>query len=169
MVFELDKICPIQFIEGRNKYAEPEKVSEVNAAAHIEYVPRVSYSLARIDIFLAWSAKITENQNNKLVIYADYLEHPTDIVLTEGNLRFEQGEYPFENWRSVEIAQPVVLIAHKRYWLQFSDRETKFTFYVGAKGDQIVTKYKADKKWETGSDVLMLRFYGRILPLALVH
>jgi hypothetical protein len=169
MVFELDKICPVQFIEGRNKFAEPEKASDISPAAYIEYVPMVSYSLARIDMFLAWTAKITENQNNKLVIYADYLEHPTDIVLTEGNMRFEQGEYPFENWRSIEIAQPVVLIAHKRYWLQFPDRETKFAFYAGAKGDQIVTKSKADKKWETENDTLMLRFYGRILPLALVH
>jgi len=169
MVFELDQICPLQFIEGRNKYAEPGKPSAVSPDAYIEYVPRVSYSVARIDIFLAWTTKITENQNNRLVIYADYLDHPTDIVLTEGNLRFEQGEYPFENWRSIEIAQPVVLIAHKKCWLQFSDRETEFTFYAAAKGDQIVTKHKSDKKWEAGSDILMLRFYGRILPLALVH
>ena len=169
MVLELDKICPIQFIEGRNKYAEPDKPSEISPAAYIEYVPMVSYSIARVDMFLAWTSKIPENQNNRLVIYADYLDHPTDIVITEGNMRFEQGEYPFENWRSIEMEPPAVLIAHKRYWLQFPDRETEFTFYTAAKGDQIVTKSKSDKKWETGGDVLMLRFYGRILPLALAH
>ena len=169
MVFELDRICPIQFIEGRNKYAEPDKPSEVSPTAYIEYVPQVSYSIARIDLFIAWTSKIMENQNNRFVICADYSEHPTDIILTEGSMDFEQGEYPFENWRSIEMSQPVVLIAHKRYWLQFPDPKTKFVFYAGAKGDQIATKYKSDRKWETGSDVLMLRFYGRILPLALVH
>jgi hypothetical protein len=163
-------MCPVQFIEGRNKYAEPDgKPSDISPEAYIEYVPRVSYSIARIDMFLAWTSKIKEDQNNRLVIYADYLEHPTDIVLTDGNMRFEEGEYPFENWRTIEIPQPVVLIAHKRCWLRFVNPETEFVFHAGAKGDQIVTKSKANDKWETKSDVLMLRFYGRILPLALVH
>jgi hypothetical protein len=169
MVFELDKICPVQFIEGRNKYVEPEKPSEISPTAYIEYVPRVSYSLARVDIFINLAAAVSEHQDNRFVIYADYLEHPTDIMLTEGNMSFEPGEQPLQSWRTIEIARPVVLIAHKRYWLQFAENKTEFAFVSGSKGDQIVTKSRPDKHWETKSDVLMLRFYGRILPLALVH
>jgi hypothetical protein len=169
MLSELDKMCPVQFIEGRNKFAEPAKASDISTEAYLEYVPKVSHSVARIDIFIGWSTKIRANQNNRFVIFADYLDHPTDIILTEGNMSFEKGEKPSADWRTIEITQPVVLISHKRYWLQFPDSKTKFVYYIGSKGDQIVTKYKLNAKWETKSNVLMLRFYGRILPLAYVH
>jgi len=168
MFAEIDKISPVQFIEGRNKFAEPAKLSGASPDAYAEYVPMVSYSIARIDIFIAWEP-IGADQDNRLVIYADYLDHPTDIILTEGSMKFKQGEEPYESWRTVEIAQPVVLIAHKKYWLQFSNSETKFNFYAAAKGDQITVKTKSDNKWETASDILMFRFYGRILPLAILH
>ena len=168
MFSEIDKICPVQFIEGRNKYAEAAKLSGISPDAYVEYVPKLSYSIARIDIFIAWDP-ISADQNNRLVICADYLDHPTDIILTEGNMKFKQGEEPYESWRTVEIPQPVVLIAHKKHWLHFSESETKFNFYAAAKGDQITVKTKSENKWETASDILMLRFYGRILPLALLH
>ena len=168
MFAEIDKISPVQFIEGRNKFAEPAKLSGVSPDAYVEYVPMVSHSIARIDMFIAWDP-VTADQNNRLVIYADYLDHPTDIVLTEGSMKFKQGEESYESWRTVEIPQPVVLIAHKKYWLQFSEMETKLNLYAAAKGDQITVKTKHDNKWETASDILMLRFYGRILPLAILH
>jgi hypothetical protein len=170
MLSEIDTICPVQFIEGRNKSAEPAQASDVSPSAYIEYVPRVSYSIARIDIFIDWTAEVKESQNNRFVIYADYLDHPSDIIFTEGNMRIEVGDYlTHKNWRTVDITKPVVFIAHKKYWLQFCDCETKFAFYAGSKGDQIVTKSKLVEEWETKSDILMLRFYGRVLPLALVH
>ncbi len=168
-MLDIDLICPIQFIEGRNKFAEPDKPSAILPNACIEYIPKVSYSIARIDIFIAGTSKIAENQTNKLTIYADYWDHPSDIVLTEGNMIFTKGEEPFANWRTIKIAQPVVLIAHKKFWLQFSDIGTEFAFYAGAKGDQIVTTIKSNKGWDTKSDVLMLRFYGRVLPIAFLH
>ena len=167
-MLDIELLCPAQFIEGRNKCAEPDKPSTIEPDAYIEYIPKICCSITGINIFVTWP-KITENQVNKLTIYADYLDHPTDIVLTEGKMTFEQGEEPSEDWRAIEIAQPVVLIAHKRYWLQFSDLKTELAFYAGSKGDQILTRTKSDKGWKTKSDFLMFRIYGRVLPVAFLH
>jgi hypothetical protein len=165
---DIELLCPIQFIEGRNKFAEPDKPSTIEPDAYIEYIPKICCSITGITMFVTWP-KITESQVNKLTIYADYLDHPTDIVITEGKMTFEEGEEPSENWREIEIVQPVVLIAHKRYWLQFSDLKTELAFYAGSKGDQILTRTKSDKGWKTKSDFLMLRVYGRVLPVAFLH
>ena len=168
MISDIDRICPVQFIEGRNKFAESAKASDISNSAYIEYVPKVSYSISRMDIFIAWSGE-SESRNNRLVIYADYLDHPTDIVLTEGNMAVKADEPDGQGWRTVEMEQPVVLIAHKRYWLRFTDIKTAFVFCVAEKGDEITVKTKSGDKWETKNGILMLRFYGRILPVALLH
>lgn len=169
MISDIDRICPVQFIEGRNKFAEYGKTLDVDRGIYVEYIPKVSHCIYRLDMFLEWAGLIIRPQDNRLVIYADYLDHPTDIVLTEGNMRFDMGEAPSQGWRTVEMNYPVVLIAHKRYWLSFVDPETEFKYCVAAKGDEIITKLKDGEKWETKDELLMIRFYGRILPLALVH
>ncbi len=167
-MLDIDLICPVQFIEGRNKFAEPDKTSDVKPNAYVEYIPKVSHSIARIDVCINWPVS-NEDHDNKIVIYADYLDHPTDIVLTEGSIWFMANEPPSKGWRTIEITKPVVLIAHKRYWIQFSDKENKFSFCAASKGDHIITKVKSNNKWETVDSSLMLRFYGRILPIALIH
>lgn len=167
-MFDLDTICPVQFIEGRNKFAELGKPSDINSESYIEYIPQVSYSVSRIDILIGWP-DVKQSGNNRLVVYADYLDHPTDIILTEGNMAFDDDEPASMGWRTVNVESPVVLIAHKRYWLKFSDIEAEFYFVAASKGDEIITRLKPDSKWETKNEVLMLRCYGRILPIALLH
>lgn len=165
MLDELNSLFPVQFIEGRNKGAEPGEISSIPTGAYILYVPEVSYSIAHIDIFLAWKA-VPERQENRLRIYAAYLDHPSDIVLTEGAMVFEKGTEPYEDWRRIEIARPVVLIAHKKYWLRFTEVESNFAFYAAKEGDEITTMVKDNDKWHSSHERLMLRFFGRVLPVA---
>jgi len=165
MLNELNNMFPVQFIEGRNKGAEPGEISSIPTGAYILYAPEVSYSIAHIDIFLAWTA-VSGRQENKLRIYPAYLDHPSDIVLTEGNMVFEKGTEPYQDWRRIEISRPVVLIAHKKYWLRFTEVETEFKFYAAKEGDEIPTMVTGNEKWHSGHERLMLRFFGRVLPVA---
>jgi hypothetical protein len=165
MLDELNNMFPVQFIEGRNKGAEPGQVSAISNGAYILYAPEVSYSIAYIDIFLEWEA-VAKRQENKLRIYPAYLDHPSDIVLTEGTMVFEAGVEPYRGWRRVEISRPVVLIAHKKYWLRFTEVETDFKFYAAKEGDEINTIAQDNDKWHSAHDRLMLRFFGRVFPVA---
>ncbi len=166
MLEELNNMFPVQFIEGRNKGAEPgQEVSTISTGVYILYAPEVSYSIAYIDIFLAWEA-VLKTQENKLRIYPAYLDHPSDIVLTEGAMVFEAGMESSQGWRRIEIARPVVLIAHKKYWLRFTEVETSFVFRIAKEGDEINTMALDNGKWHSAHDRLMLRFFGRVFPVA---
>jgi hypothetical protein len=165
MLDEVNKLFPVQFIEGRNKGAEPGQASAISTGAYILYAPEVSYSLAHIDIFVEW-AEVAKRQENKLCLYPAYLDHPSDIVLTEGTMVFKAGMEPYRGWRRIEIARPVVLIAHKKYWLRFTELETDFKFYAAKEGDDIATMTPENDKWHSTHDRLMLRFFGRVFPVA---
>ena len=165
MLDEINSLFPVQFIEGRNKGAEPGQVSAISTGAYILYAPEVSYSIAHIDIFLAWTEAVP-SYKNKLCLYPAYLDHPSDIVLTEGTMVFKAGMEPYRGWRRIEIARPVVLIAHKKYWLRFTEVETNFMFYAAKEGDEINTVVAEDDKWHSSHDRLMLRFFGRVFPVA---
>ena len=165
MLDEINSLFPVQFIEGRNKGAEPGQVSAISTGAYILYAPEVSYSIAHVDIFLEWEA-VAKRQENKLRLYPAYLDHPSDIVLTEGTMVFKAGMEPYRGWRRIEIARPVVLIAHKKYWLRFTELETNFMFYAAKEGDEITTMVAEDDKWHSSHDRLMLRFFGRVFPVA---
>jgi hypothetical protein len=165
MVEELSSMFPVQFIEGRNKGAEPGQASEISTGSYVLYTPEVSYSIAHIDIFVEWD-KVARRQENKLSIYAAYLDHPSDIVLTEGTMVFKAGMEPNRGWQRIGIARPVVLIAHKKYWLKFTELKTDFRFYAAKEGDEITTMTLENDKWHSVHDRLMLRFFGRVFPVA---
>jgi hypothetical protein len=165
MLDELNNLFPVQFIEGRNKGAEPGEASTIPTGAYILYAPEVSYSIAHIEIFLE-CAPVPERQENKLRIYPAYLDHPSDLVLTEGAVVFEADTEPYQGWRRIEISRPVVLIAHKKYWLRFTEIETDFKFFSAKEGDDITTMTSENGKWHSAHDRLMLRFFGRVFPVA---
>jgi hypothetical protein len=165
MLDELNSLFPVQFIEGRNKSAEPGEISSIPTGAYILYAPEVSYSIAHVDIFLS-CASVPKRQESKLCLYPAYLDHPSDIVLTEGTMVFEAGTEAYQGWRRIEISRPVVLIAHKKYWLRFTEVETDFKFYAAKEGDEINTMVKDDDKWHSSHERLMLRFFGRVIPVA---
>lgn len=79
----LDEICPVQFIEGRNEWAEATnsyvRVSGCEGVA-IEYIPKLSYSLKRFDIFLTHQER-PERDKYRAAICSGFDDNPSDIIL----------------------------------------------------------------------------------------
>ena len=164
----LDDICPVQFIEGTNEYAEAGD-DYINTRGYsgvaIEYVAKTSYSLKKLDIFLTEQAPV-DGGKYKVALCLDHDNSPSDIVLSEG--AWARKEI-FGDWQEVELDKPVVVVCNKKYWLTIDLDKGSIGLPIAKEGKESTLRFRGLKKWTTHdifkTDRVMLRFYGRILPI----
>ena len=166
----LDDICPVQFIEGINEYAEAANsyINTMNfSGVAIEYIPKLSYSLKRFDIFLTHQES-PDGGKYKVAVCPDHNDSPGDIVLSKGEWVCNPvlGE-----WQEVELEKPVVVIRNKKYWLTIDLDKGNIGLPMAKEGDEYALRFRTHKTWITWdiarTDKIMLRFYGRMMPIAI--
>jgi len=165
----LDEICPVQFVEGVNECAEATddyiNTMEYSGVA-IEYTPTLSYSLKRVDIFLTHQQPSNENKY-KVALCTDYGNKPSDIVLSKGEWAWRDV---LGDWQRVEL-EPVVVTCNKKYWLTIDLDKGNIGLPIaqGEEAKEVSLRFRGEYKWvihgKFKKDKVMLRFYGRILPI----
>lgn len=163
----LDEICPVQFIEGVN---ENEEASDENvittkgfAGVALEYIPKLTYSLKRLCIFLA-GQHAPEGHKFKVALCTDHDEKPSNIVLSSGEWTSKEIS---DNWQEVEL-EPVVVIRNNRYWITIDVGKGRIALPIARAGDEVALRFRGATRWVKDdtfkTDKAMLKFYGRILP-----
>lgn len=166
----LDDISPEQFIEGLN---ENEKVSPGLIDTHgssgvaIQYRPKMTYSLKKIEIFLVHQMPVVDTKV-KCKIYTDYKDNPSDIVLCAGVwLNREKPNYPM--WQPVVFEKPAVVIINKLYWFSMEWNDVSIGLPIIQEGELVPLRFNTGDKWTewdaNKSTSAMIKFYGRILPI----
>lgn len=177
MVDELSQLCPVQFIEGINEGAEYNTQNFIDLQMYptvaIEYTPKSTYCLAKLEILIAYGLAIVGREYN-VTLYSDYKDEPSDIILGEGKLVTEvtkelaQRRIIFiANWHKVDL-NPVVVISAKKYWVTINSEGEPLNLVTAVNGDVTNMMIRKSGKWRP--DELfsgwqcMLRFYGRVMP-----
>ncbi len=168
----LDKILPVQFVEGMNEGAGMSGVDSLVITGYLAvgvlYAPTVSYSLVRLEIMLTFG-ELREGAQIEVELHSDYDGKPSDIVLASGSFvpKILYGE-----WREVTFT-PVSVLRNMRYWVVVHPGSSRTAFVVPKDGTDYVLNVKpqANAEWEAPrEDVknrkLMLKFHGRLLPLS---
>lgn len=163
----LDEMCPIQFIEGVNECAEAadEYINTMDySGVAIEYVPKLSYSLKRLAIFLTHQTR-PDGDKYKVALCSDYNGNPSGIVLSKGEWVWREtlGE-----WQEVELEKPIVVVCNKKYWLTIDLDRGNIGLPIAKEGEECALRFRGQRKWIIHDifkiDKVMLRFCGRILP-----
>ena len=164
----LDELCPVQFVDGMNECADLSDVDSINITSQsvvgLQYTPKVSYSLTKLEIMLAFGKpqKITQI---KVDFCSDYGDKPSDIVMNSGSIT--PGKvYP--EWREV-ILKPVSLIKTFRYWVVIYPNDCPTAIIAPKNGKEYPLMVNIFKRWVELPEYIngirvMCRFYGRILP-----
>lgn len=169
----LDAICPIQFIEGINEGGEFEKefeeacISARNySSLSIQYNPKLSYSLAKLEILLAYGEMPPESKIS-VTVRSNYDDKPSDMVLSHGTIVPKKRHSLVWDWEEIEL-QPVVLLRNNKYWVTIDTAHGFFGIVTAKVGDEPVVKVRIDTKWTPYGDSpksrIMLKFFGRVLP-----
>lgn len=166
----LDEICPVQFVEGINECAKASEEEYINTMGYsgiaIEYEPKLTYSLRRFQIFVILAESSPEGFQHQVALCADHKNNPSDIVLSKGTWVSETGY--IQGWQEVEL-EPVVVIRGKKYWLTIDLNERRIDLPISKEGEVSALRFRGGKKWITHdifkTDRVILRFYGRILPI----
>ncbi len=167
----LDELCPIQFIEGINYYEKYDLgdlvyMSSYNELA-IQYKAEKSYCLTSVEPFILTNAS-TQEIEVAVKLYSDYDENPSDIMLSSGSLtpQIPREKAYLHKWQGVAL-KPVSIIRGNKYWLAISNAQ--ICLQVAEKGVDCVLKARGETKWFSPKDnptsKIMLRFYGRVLPV----
>ncbi|MFC2067306.1 hypothetical protein ACFLUO_09750 [Chloroflexota bacterium] len=163
----LDELFPVQFVEGINEEAElpDEKVIVITSYSGIglQYVPKVSYSLTKLEVVLTFS-DIPQGAKIRIDLNSDYNGKPTnDIILSTGSI-IPEG---VGGWQQVNL-QPVSLIKGRKYWVTIHPNGCPVALIKTEKGKSVTLSVKAEDRWATPTEDIrgkvMLRFYGRIFP-----
>lgn len=168
----LDEICPIQFVEGLNEGADLSDVDSVvityYSSVGLLYIPKVSYSLTRLEIMLTFG-DFLEGTQIRVELCSDYEDKPGDIILSSGS--FVPKEV-YGGWREVTL-KPVSVIKNMKYWVTIHPNGCPTAFIAPKKGKDYTLSVKTgtNSKWETppedvNSRKVMLRFHGRIFPVS---
>jgi hypothetical protein len=132
----------------------------------IEYVPKLSYSLRKLDIFLTHQAR-PDGDKYKVALCSDHNGNPSDIVLSKGEWvwREKLGE-----WQEVELEKPIVVVCNKKYWLTIDLDKGNIGLPIAKAEEESALRFRGEKRWITHdtfkTDKVMLRLYGRVLPIA---
>ncbi len=162
---------PIQFIDGMNESAQPTdntslKISGYQSIA-IDYTPSLSYSLARLQIFTTW-AEISQRIEYGVRIYTDRSGNPSGFILAEAKVIFEPGGSG-SAWKQIVLSEPIVLIAQSKYWLSLDSLKAPFALGVTDDGIEVSLRAYTGGRWGESAERIkrkvMIRFYGRVLPV----
>ena len=169
---ELMKLCPIQFIEGLNEGAEPADRKhiriDVYEAVAIEYTPAVTFCMTNVESFVVWGQSSAQ-QSFSLAVHSAYADNPSNLVLSRGNMVIDETAGGF-GWRNVELDNPVVVFCGRTYWLVLEAAGAPLALGRTEEGKEITIRSKVRKEWGVFendiSPKLMIRFYGRVLPVS---
>lgn len=170
----LDEICPIQFVEGLNEGADLSDVDSVVITSYssvgLQYIPKVSYSLTRLEIMLAFG-DFQKEVNIEVELCSDYEEKPSDIVISSGSFN---PKTVHAGWREVTL-KPISVLRIMKYWIIIHPNGCPTAFVAPKEGKDYILSVKTgiNSKWETPpEDVnlrkVMLRFHGRIFPVSAI-
>ncbi len=168
----LDEICPVQFVEGMNEGAELSGEDSFVITSYsrvgIQYIPSLSYSLAGLEIMLVFG-DFRKGTQIAVEISSDYDGKPSDIILSAGSF---VPEALYAEWREVTL-KPVSVLKNTKYWVTIHPNRCPTALVVPKDGKDYTLSVKPgiNSKWETPPDdtenhKVMLRFYGRILPIS---
>ncbi len=166
----LDELFPVQFVEGLNEGAEPSEEDNIVITTYsgfgVQYIPSLSYSLTRLEMMLTFG-NFREGTQITVELCSDYDEKPSDIILSSGSF---VPKVVYGGWKEVTL-KPVSVIKKKKYWVIVHPNGCPTAFMKADKGKGYALSVKRDAKWRTPPDNLkegevMLKFYGRILPLS---
>lgn len=172
MADELSQLCPVQFIEGINENEEPIAPSEGQfwqprqLKVAIPYEPTRTYTLSAIEI-LGSPWELEASKEHPVGIYTDRNNLPSETCVSNGKL-VVPTEIPPTYWLQIQL-EPVVIFRGQRYWIVLEDYSLKFAIGVAKNGDEVVkTGMKIGQPWVSIDTKIryMLKFYGRVLPIA---
>ena len=177
MVDELSQLCPVQFIEGINENQKPIVIAPVlergfwrpeDVQLAIPYLPSRTYALCTIAIYGS-ADELSQPEEHSIGLYTDSNNAPGENLLTEGKLTVP-AKAPGEGWLRIDL-QPIVVFAKQRYWIALRDYSRKFKIGIAQDGDEICKTFRRQRPmadWETIEEKIqyMLKFYGRVLPVA---
>lgn len=171
----LDEICPVQFVEGVNEGEEQLDETTIEITHHLgtglQYIPKTSYSLTRLQVILILGETILgetrKDTQIRVDLCSDYKGKPSDIVLGSGSFVPKRG---YGEWQEVAF-KPVSLIKNWNYWITIHPSGCQVALLQAQKGQSLVLSVKSLNKWgippaEPKEGKVMLRFYGRILPIS---
>ena len=159
------EMFPIQFIEGFNENEEPSGKpfpTFQESSLAIPYIPNMTYGLTVVEIY----GSLKESVKGRLQIYTDHEDRPGKVLLAEATM-MDSGSG--EQWQRFELTSSVVVMPHHRYWLAV-ERPLNFAFGHADSGKDVSPMGMVQGKWHRhqsgGVWKFMLRFYGRVLPVA---
>lgn len=166
----LDKLFPEQFVEGINEGEEylDDTMFEITdyLGTGLQYIPKTSYSLTRLQVILTFG-EIPKDTQIRVDLCSDYNGKPSDIVLGSGSF-VPKGVHI--EWQEVAF-KPISLIKKWNYWITIHPNGCPTALIEAQKGQSLVLSVRRGNKWsilpaELKEGKVMLRFYGRILPIS---
>ena len=124
---------------------------------------RQRYNLTRIEIYGSPEEKAKQHT---VFLFTDHNGAPSKTQVADGKLIVptQVGE----QWLAVELRQPVVVFAERKYWLAFPEHPLTFAIGYADKGKELNIMANASGVWLPSASgrtwKLMLRFFGRALP-----
>lgn len=166
----LDELFPEQFVEGVNEGEEQPDETTIEITHYLgtglQYIPKTSYSLTRLQVILTLG-EIRKDTQIRVDLCSDYNGKPSDIVLGSGSFVPKRG---YGEWQEV-VFKPVSLIKNWNYWITIHPSGCPTALLQAQKGQSLVLSVRSLNKWgippaEPKEGKVMLRFYGRILPIS---
>ena len=166
----LDEICPVQFVDGLNEGAEPSGGDSIVITKYsgtgIQYIPKVSYSLTKLEMMMTFGYLPQEAQI-KVNLCSDYDERPSDIILSSGSF---VPKSVYAGWYEVTL-KPVSVIKNKKYWITVHPNGCPTGLIRAGKGESCLLSVMTDNRWAAPPEDIkdgkvMFKLYGRIFPVS---
>lgn len=167
MLDELSRLCPIQFIEGKNENETPIEFNERwwkprSRSLAIQYQPFKTYTISRIEIFGKTDA-LPQPIERPVRLYTSRDDTPSDNYVTEGKLIISAGD-KYERWIIIDL-NPVVVFSEWRYWIALEDYPRELNLVKTQNGVSITMATGLPWTPDERDIKYMLKFYGRVLPV----
>jgi hypothetical protein len=171
---------PEQFVEGINEAAEQlyDEAIDITrfTGVGIQYTPSLSYLLTKVEIMLSFG-NIPADGMLDLQVSSDYGDRPSDIKLTSVSFKPKKV---YGDWYEIAF-NPVSIVKDRKYWLIINANRYQTALIRAKTGNDCTFSVRRGEKWRTltktsagmaipeefiGGKAIMVRFYGRIIPLS---
>lgn len=169
MTNETLELYPVQFVEGLNENEEPaigRFLTWEGTGIAIPYVPSITYSLNRVEIYGA-PKSIEAEQKYPLHLRTDHKDSPSRVSIVSGELIVPEGDS--SQWLEILMEQSIVVLAQRTYWFSFEQHPLPFSIGLATAGAEFGLRTGIGEHWASyslGKHKVILRFYGRVMPAA---
>ena len=165
----LEVISPAQFIEGINESVPLKREGftlDIRDYPWIafQHTAQHTYSLEQIDIGLEWR-KYVYQMTYKVNVLSDYLNYPTDIVLSKGKFDIDPNEGGF-GWSRIELEDPIILVTGRKYWIGIETRQSSISPLRTQNGTDTLMRVYNNNSWESKFGYfhkIHLKCHGRLI------